>query len=120
MSRSKNAGLAGRAYDLLAEHGPLTSYELAERLGVAAVTAASACGHLVRLDQIHPQKDAAFRPIGAHGRRCHRWAINPHPQGGRDTACRVDWETGITEEDRAWMRHYRERHERRLALAGRA
>lgn len=119
MSRSKNAGLAGRVYDLLAEHGPLTSYSIAERLGITPLTASSACGHLVRLDKIIPLQNAAFRPVGAHGRRCHRWEVNLQPQrASADTARRIDRNAGITADDHEWMRRYREQRARRMAQMG--
>lgn len=113
MSRSQNPGLSGKIYECLLEHGPLTSDELVERLGVDRVAVAGACGHLVRQDRILPLHDAAHRPIGKHGRRCHRWQAQPRDPAEKQR--QVDWNAVITAEDYEWMRYYRARYERRLA-----
>ncbi len=117
----KNRGLSGRVLSALTDHGPLSSYELAERLDVSPMNASAACGHLARREEIQHAPGTAFRPNGPRGKTCYRWQINAYPPAWVPTpatARRVDWEAGITEEDHAWMRRYRQQRERRLAQRG--
>lgn len=109
---------AARAYDCLAAHGALTSYELAAHLGVSTFAVAAACGQLARAGLVIPMPGAAYRPVGQRARACHRWQINPHaprPCIVDMPRCVVDRDKGIEPEDHEWMRHWREKHEQRIA-----
>lgn len=104
--RVRDPGLAGKIYEALTRHGPMSSAELTELLGLDLRRVTNAVGHLMR-------RSALVR----EGSRPHRWRINTTPPGPvRHTPPRrVDWGVVITEEDHEWMRRYREQRERRLA-----
>ena len=105
----KGQGLAGRVYTALAQHGPLSVEALAELMGLTVPQVSSAMACLVYKRSV--VCESSQRPRIWRAKVTGSW---------ENTQRRVNWEAGITEEDRAWMRHYRERRERRLALAGRA
>lgn len=104
--RSKGQGLAGRVYATLARHGPLSVAGLAEFMMLPVPVVSSAMSHLVYKKSV----------VYDSGRKPRQWRIRLTPGPARHTPPRrVDWSTGITEEDHEWMRRYREQRERRLA-----
>lgn len=108
--RVRDPGLAGKIYECLTRHGPMSTIELTEMLGLALHPVTSAVGHLMRR--------AAIVPMGS---RPHRWRINTTPPGPvrrANTTRRADETAGITPDDLEWMRHYREQRARRLAQMG--
>lgn len=105
----KGQGLAGRVYTALAQHGPLSVEALAELMGLTVPQVSSAMSCLVYKRSV----------VCESSQRPRIWRVKV-TGSWENTQRRVNWEAGITEEDHAWMRHYRERRERRLALAGRA
>lgn len=105
----KGQGLAGRVYATLAQHGPLSVAQLAELMGLTVPQVSSAMSCLVYKRSV----------VCESSQRPRIWRVKV-TGSWENTQRRVDWEAGITDEDHEWMRHYRERRERRLALAGRA
>lgn len=108
--RVRTPGLSGKIYECITRVGPLSTTELAELLGIALQPVVSACGHLVRRGAIE-----------SVGPRPPRWKISVSPPGPvrrANATRRADETTGITPEDDAWMRYYREKYERRLAQRG--
>ena len=109
--RVRDPGLAGKIYEALTRHGPMSSAELTELLGLDLCRVTNAVGHLMRRSAIVPE-----------GSRPHRWRMNTTPPGpvrrNRNPPRPADESAGITEEDHAWMRRYREQRARRLAQMG--
>lgn len=109
--RVRDPGLAGKIYEALTRHGPMSSAELTELLGLDLRLVTNAVGHLVRRSALVKE-----------GSRPHRWRINTTPPGpvrrNRNPPRRADESAGITEEDHAWMRRYRDQRARRMAQMG--
>jgi len=104
--KARSPGLAGRAYECLAKHGPLSVRGIAELLGTSLGRATNAIGYLAGKQAICPAPDK------------HCWQIVNGPTDGSRTKRRIDWNAGITEEDHEWMQRYREQRERRLVKTG--
>ncbi len=108
--RVRDPGLAGKIYEALTRHGPMSSAELTELLGLDLRLVTNAVGHLMRRSALVKE-----------GSRPHRWRINTTPPGPvrrANTTRRADETAGITPDDLEWMRHYREQRQRRLAQMG--
>jgi len=101
--KARSPGLAGRAYECLAKHGPLSVRGIAELLGTSLGRATKAVGHLAGKQAICPAPDK------------HCWQIVNGPTDGSRTQRQPDGTIGITEEDMAWMRRYRAQRDSRIA-----
>lgn len=103
--KERSPGLAGRVYECLTRHGALRARDIAELLGSSLGRVTNAIGHLASKQAICPSADK------------HSWQIASGEVGFRPLRRQTtNWEAGITEEDRAWMRKYREQRNRRIAL----
>lgn len=105
--RVRDPGLAGKIYEALTRHGPMSSAELTELLGLDLRRVTNAVGHLMRRSALVKE-----------GSRPHRWRINTTPPGPVRRVPRGHKKTGITPEDMAWMRRYRDQRARRMAQMG--
>ena len=104
--RKRDPGLAGRAYECLTRHGPMSVRGVSELLGTSIERATNAVGHLASKQAICPSPDK------------HCWQIVSGPTDWSRAQRQPDGNIGITEEDLAWMRRYREQRARRLAQIG--